>query len=315
MRKTITALQAFLEKFISLIFRPIIYFSKKIVLPGFQGVPLYDVGLFFIRGIRKSSITLRANALAFSVILSFVPGVLFLFTLIPYIPIPGLQEQIMESLKDALPDEAFYFIRDTIEDIVTEQRGELLSISFLISLYFASNGMIDVMTAFNQSSHAIETRNNFKKRLISIFLVLFLTLIMILSAALTTFSGFILDWLQEIGVIRDKLMVVLLHAGSWIILLMMLLTAFSTIYYLAPARRGSFPFFSAGSIFATILTIIFFILFGIYVDNSGAYNRFYGSLATIFVILVWLSLLALVLLIGFELNASIYSAHRRKKTT
>jgi membrane protein len=312
MNTFLARLIGFGEKILLLILSPVVFISKRLVLPGFKGVPLYDVGVFFLRGMRKSSISLRANALAFSVILSFVPAVLFLFTLIPYFPIPGLQEQVMVSLQEALPEEAFLTIRNTIEDIITNQRAELLSISFLISLYFASNGMLGVMTAFNQSAHVIETRTNFRKRLVAIFLVLVLSLLTILTAVITIFSGVVLGWLEDNGVIQDTMMVNLLHLGSWVMLFTLLLTAFSTIYYFAPAKRGSFPFFSAGSTIASIFTIGFFILFRLYVDNTNAYNRFYGSLETLFVILVWFNLMAFVLLIGFELNASIYSARRKK---
>jgi membrane protein len=107
---------------------------------------------------KKSSITMRANAISYSFIIAFVPAVLFLFTLIPYIPIVDLHESLMKTLQEVIPDEAFILLQSTIEDIITNQQSGLLSISFLVSLYFASNGVIAIMNAFNQSSHYIESR-------------------------------------------------------------------------------------------------------------------------------------------------------------
>jgi membrane protein len=294
------------------VFLPLIYLSRKIILPGFRGVPLYDVGVFFIKGSRKSSISLRANAITYSFIIAFVPAVLFLFTLIPYIPIHNLKESIMSTLDEILPDPAFLTIRSTIEDILTIQQGGLLSISFIISLYFASNGVIAIMNAFNQSSHSIETRSNIQKRAISILLVFILAVSIIISAGALAVSGILFYHMEDIGLINDSFTRFLLKGGQWLAILLTSLVSFSAIFYLAPAKRGSIPFFSAGSVLASLLSVIAFKLFIIFIENFSQYNRLYGSLGTLIIILMWINLTALVLLIGFELNASIYEASRRK---
>jgi membrane protein len=312
--KTITG---FVENIIRKAYRifvlPLILLSRKIVLPGFRGVPLYDVGLFFIRGIRKSSISLRANAITYSFIIAFVPAILFLFTLIPYIPISGLHDNVMESLREILPSAAYLTIFKTIEDIITNQQGGLLSLSFLISIYFASNGIIAIMNAFNQSSHSIETRTNFRKRLVSLILVFILALNIIISAGALAISSYLLYYIEGKGMISDNFTVILLKVGQWITILLTSLIAFSSIFYLAPARRGSFPFFSAGSILAAILSVITFKIFIIFIENFSNVNKFYGSLGTLIVLIMWINLTALMLLIGFELNASIYEAKKNGK--
>ena len=297
-----------LTKLFRLILLPLLILSRKIYLPGFRGVPLYDVGLFFIRGMKKSSISIRANSISYSFIIAFVPAVLFLFTLIPYIPVTGLEENIMLTLQEVIPNEAFILLRSTIEDIITNQQTGLLSISFLISLYFASNGVIAIMNAFNQSSHSIESRTAIKKHLVSLLLVFILAVNMIVSGAALALSSVLLYFMEGKGIISDNSTLFLLQAGQWVIILLTSLIAFSSIYYLAPAKKRIFPFFSAGSVIASLLSVISFKVFTIFIENFSNYNKFYGSLGSMIMIIVWINLTALMLLIGFELNASIYAA-------
>jgi len=301
-----------ITKLFRLIFLPLIILSHKIYLPGFRGVPLYDVGLFFISGMKKSSISLRANSISYSFIIAFVPAVLFLFTLIPYIPIANLEENIMGTLKEVIPDDAFVLLKSTIEDIITNQQTGLLSLSFLISFYFASSGVIAIMNAFNHSSHAIESRTSLKKVLISLLLVFILAVNMIVSGAALALSSVLLYFMEGKGIIGDNFTLFLLQAGQWIIILVTSLMAFSSIYYLAPAKKRIFPFFSAGSIIASFLSVVSFKVFTIFIENFTNYNKFYGSLGAMIMIIVWINLTALMLLIGFELNASIYAASRNK---
>jgi membrane protein len=218
----------------------------------------------------------------------------------------------MQTLKEVIPSEAFVVLRSTIEDIVSNQQTGLLSISFLISLYFASSGVIAIMNAFNHSSHAIESRTSVKKQLVSFLLVFILAMNMIVSGAALALSSVVLYFIEEKGLISDNFTLFLIQAGEWIIILLTSLVAFSSIYYLAPAKKRIFPFFSAGSILASFLSVISFKLFTIFIENFSNYNKFYGSLGTLIMIIVWINLTALMLLIGFELNASIYAASKNE---
>lgn len=300
--------KGFIKKLFRLFLLPLIVLSRKIFLPGFKGVALYDVGLFFIQGMQKSSISLRANSISYSFIIAFVPAVLFLFTLIPYFPVAGLEESIMLTMKEVLPKEAFILLRSTMEDIITNQQTGLLSISFLVSLYFASSGVIAIMNAFNHSSHSIESRTSIKKQLVSLLLVFILAVNMIIAGAALALSSVFLYFMESKGIISDDFTIFLLQAGQWVIILLTSLMAFSSIYYLAPAKKRIFPFFSAGSVLASFLSVISFKVFTIFIENFTNYNKFYGSLGAMIMIIVWINLTALTLLIGFELNASIYEA-------
>jgi membrane protein len=304
--------KALIKKLFRLIILPLIDLSKKIYLPGFRGVSLYEVGLFFFRGMKESSISMRANAISYSFIIAFVPAVLFLFSLIPYIPITDLEKNIMLTLQEVIPKDAFLLLRSTIEDIVTNQQTGLLSISFLISLYFASSGVEAIMNAFNQTSHSIESRTALKKQLVAFLLVFILAVNMIISGAALALTSIILYSMEERGIISDDFTLFLLQAGQWVIILLTSLFAFSSIYYLAPSKKRVFPFFSAGSVIASLLSVASFKVFTIFINNFTNYNKFYGSLGAMIMIIVWINLTALMLLIGFELNASIYMASRNK---
>ncbi len=293
----------------------IIALSKRIVLPGFEGIPLYEVISFFVKGLRRSSLISRANALSFSILLSIFPGILFLFTLIPYIPIEDLQETIMNTIENAIPYHTYKTVEKTIYGIISHHHGGLLSFGFFVSIYFSTNAMMGMMKAFNRTSHTIETRSNFKLRLISFLLIVIVTIIIIISSALLISSDLFLTSMQNHEIIGTDFAKFLINAGKWIITLFMIFIAISTIYYMAPASRKHFRFISAGSTLATLLSFLFVLGFNFYIDHFAQYNKLYGSIGTLIVLMLWINLNAIVLLIGFELNASIVVASRRKGKT
>lgn len=304
-----------IKKLTGIIRDKFIFVSKQIILPGFQGIPLYDVVVFFFKGINKSSLISRANSISFTFLLAIFPGILFFFTLIPYIPIENLQQTIMDTLQNALPEDAYNTVKDTIVGIVSLHHGGLLSIGFFIALYFSTNGMMGIMKAFNRTSHTIETRSNFKLRLISLLLVVIITVIVVFSAALLISTNYIIKYLAEVGKLESEFTALLISSGKWIVTLLMAFTAISTIYYLAPASRKDFKFISAGSSLATFLSFLFILGFNFYIEHFSQYNELYGSIGTLIILMLWINLNAIVLLIGFELNASIVDAKRRKKKT
>jgi membrane protein len=282
--------------------------SKKLVLPGFDGLPLYNVIDFFIQGIMKSSLTTRASALAFNFFLAIFPGLIFLFTLIPYIPIENFQDQLLHLMGDILPHNAYESVSSTIEDLITRQRGGLLSFGFLMAVYFATNGFNSMITAFNNSFHIAESRSVMMQFVVSISLVFIVTSLVFIAIALIIFSGITLNYFAEKGILQDSFQVFLLQAGKWFVVLCLLFFSFSFIYYIAPSKKSKFRFISAGSTLSTILSVITSLGFAWYVNNFGQYNKLYGSIGTIIVILLWMQFNSLILLIGFELNASIKNA-------
>ena len=291
----------------------IIKMSKKLVLPGFDGLPLYNVTGFFVKGLYEGYITSRASAISFNFFLAIFPSLIFLFTIIPFIPIENFQTTLLGLIHDFMPKTAYETVKETVEDIVTRPRGGLLSIGFILTLYFATNGINSLMEAFNNTYHAIETRSVFRQRLIAALLVFILSVLLIISIGLMTLSPIILSIIIPEKILESTFYSVLIWLLRWLVTLGTLFFAISFIYYLAPARRRDFRFISAGSSLATFLVILTTLGFNFYVDNFAKYNILYGSIGTLMIVLLWIYFNAISLLIGFELNASIYNAKKEKK--
>jgi membrane protein len=285
--------------------------AKKITVPFFDGLPLYDVALFFYKGIVDGAITTRASAIAFNFILAVFPAIIFLFTLIPYIPIENFQVELMKLIQSVLPDNAYLAIQDTIQDIVTQPRGSLLSVGFFAAFIFSTNGLVSIIVAFNGTIHAIETRNIVSLYLTAFGLSLILTTLTTLSVALITISQHSLEFLLSKQFIRSDWEIYLLLGGKWLVILLLFFFAFAFLFYYAPARKMRFRFISAGGTLATVLSILISVGFSFYINNFGKYNTLYGSIGTLVVVMLWFYFMALILLIGFELNASIWSAQSK----
>ena len=284
----------------------IINLSKKIILPGFQRLPLYDVAVFFIHGMKNGSIPMRASAVAFSFFLAMFPTIIFIFTLIPYIPIDNFQEQLLGLLEAFMPHNAYEAAKETILDIVTNQRGGLLSVGFISALYFSTNGFNALITAFNATHHDVGSRSPFQQRLISILLVVISTILMTVAISLIIGSQIALNFLFKEGQAAYYLILL----GRWIILFGLFYSLISFTYYLGPSRKSKWKFASAGSMVATILSVVMSVGFAYYVNNFGNYNKLYGSIGTLIVVLLFIYFNSLVILLGFELNASIHQAKR-----
>lgn len=285
--------------------------SKRIVLPGFEGLPLYSVAVFFFKGLYKGSITTRASSLAFNFFLALFPSIIFLFTLIPYVPIANFQDTLFELLKGIMPKTAFEASEDTIMDIIKNQHGGLLSVGFISALFFSTNGVSSMIDGFNNTYHAIESRSLLKQRLISLILVLITTLLLVLAIALIIYSAIILKALPLGHSSRY-----LIQIGRFVIVFLLLFMIISFNYYLGPANNKGWRFISAGSTFTTIMCLLTSLGFAWYVNNFGTYNKLYGSIGTLIIVLLWIYFNSIMLLLGFELNASIHSAGKtdRKKS-
>jgi membrane protein len=286
-------------------------YSKRVALPGFEGMPMYNVDDFFFTGIQRGSIVTRAQSLAFSFFLAIFPATIFLFSLIPYVPIQNFQDQLLLLIQNVLPKNAYESTRETIEDIIKHQRGGLLSLGFVFALYFTTNGFMALMRGFNSSYHEQEKRSPWKRRIVAVILTGILSVLLIIATVLIIFSEVTFKYLVKKAILKSKTQVVLILLGKWIVVFALFFFAISFLYYYAPAVRKKWKFISAGSTFATILTIMLSIGFAFFVNNFGQYNKVYGSIGTLIVILLWIYFNSLILLLGFELNASIDRAKNK----
>ncbi len=282
--------------------------AQRISLPGFYRIPLYDVVKFFSEGIRNGALTTRASSVAFNFVLALFPGIIFVFTLIPYIPIENFQTELLMLFENILPKNAFHFLESTLVDLVMRKNWGLLSFGALASLFFSMNGIHALIDGFNSSHHYVETRSWLMQRLISIALVFILATLVTSATLLIISSRSVLNMLVEQNILEFGITYYLIMIGKWVIIIGFHLVAISFIYYLAPARRPAWRFVSPGAIFATFLTIMASLIFSLFINNFGQLNKLYGSIGTLMVVLIWTYFNSLALIIGFELNASISSA-------
>ena len=288
-----------------------INYTKKAALPGFGDISIYDISNFFFIGIQKGSIVMRAQSLAFSFFLAIFPAIIFVFSLIAYIPIANLQADVMVLIQSLMPKEAFQWTKDTIEDIIRIQRGGLLSLGFIFALYFTTNGFMTMMRGFNSSYHIDEIRSPWQQRKTATVLTLILTTLTVVATTLILISGKATKFLVQKHILKSKTQVAMLLIGKWAVVLALLFFAISFLYYYAPAVKKRWTFISPGSTFATLLSILFSTGFAFFVNNFGRYNKVYGSIGTIIVVMLWIYFNSVSLVLGFELNASIDNAKRK----
>ncbi len=283
---------------------------RRLVLPGFDGVPISDVIRFVIKGFRKGVLVTRASSIAFNLLMALLPATIFIFTLIPFIPIPNFQKEIIELFENILPVNAFNFLETTIVDTVTNKSGALLLVMFLATIIFSTNGIHAIIHAFVVSAHNFKSRSWIHQRKISIILLFIVIMMIALAGFLVIFGKSVINYLVDLEILERSLVISIIVIIKWILVVLLLFMAISFLYYLAPAKRTDFRFISPGSMLATILFIITSLGFSSYVNHFGQYNKLYGWIGTLMVILIWLYLNAIALLIGFELNVSIKEARK-----
>jgi len=275
-------------------------------LPLFEGLSLYDVSLFFFKGIAEGRIPNRAASVAFSFFLALFPGLLFLFSLIPYFPIEDLEQEVFYTFQRILPPDTYDAARSTIDDVLTNKRSDVLSFGALLALFFATNGVNAIITNFSHSYHQLESRIFWKQQIAAIILTIVLSILFLFGLTLIIFSSDVINAILKFFYL-DEISPFLIESVRFLLMVLTVLMAITLLYNFGPSSERDWRFISPGSILATVLIIASSAGFSFYVGNFGQYNKLYGSIGTLIVILLWIYINAMVLIIGFELNASIAS--------
>ncbi|MBU0713122.1 YihY/virulence factor BrkB family protein [bacterium] len=255
-------------------------------------------------GFTKGSLVTRASAAAYNLFLALIPSLIFLFTLIPFVPIKNFQPELLAMIYDFIPESVYRVLESTIVDVVTKKSGVLLLIMFVATIVFSSNGIHALISAFNISQHSFETRTWLTQRMVSVVLVTLISVMLLSSVSLIIFSKIGINHLVKLQIIRVNITYHLLLFGRWLIVTSLLFFAVSFLYYLAPAKKTGWRFLSWGSAMATFMVIISALVFSFYVNHFGQYNKLYGSIGTLMVVLLWLYLISISLIIGFEMNVA-----------
>ena len=311
----------------------VINWSKSRSMWGFFDIPIYDVISFVITEIKKDKLITRANSIAFSFFLSLFPGLLALFTLIPLV-LPLFEQFILPFISEELivrttgevniqatllnqinailreieviPLNAIDTFNHFAEDLLLQPRFGLLSVGFILALFFASNGMMQLMRGFEKSWHksAFMQRTALYKRIISFRILFTLSGVVILSILSIIIGNFVFPYLFQ----KMRISVATFYVLSilrWVLTLILFYTGIALTYRIGIPTRKKVNFFSVGATLATFLSIVSSLIFALYIDSFNRYNELYGSIGTVIVIMLWIQINAFILLIGFELNASI----------
>ncbi len=283
----------------------IIYESKKIIIPGFKGLPLYDVVKFFFQQINKIGLNERAAAISFNLIQALPAALLFLFSIIPYLPESlNVKGQILGLLKDLTPNSTTYtLIQNLITELFKKHMG-VFSFGFILLMYYSSNAMIGVIKAFDKS---ISQKKDFffHQRWRAIQLTAILISLILASALVLIGQEQLASILKDVFHFTKKTSIPWWNAVRWIIIFAVLFFGIAFIYKFAPSVKKRWDIFSPGSILATVLTLLSTLVFSYWVNHFASYNRIYGSIGTMLIIMLLIYFNSLILLIGFELNVSI----------
>lgn len=257
-----------------------------------------------MKEIGRNNIFIGAAALAHYLMLSIFPAMIFLLSLLPYLPTPGLYQEIMGILDQALPGDTAKMFTGTVAEIVGEKRQGLLSIGALLTIWAASNGMYATMQELNMTYGVPESRSFLRVRGTAVLLTIGFGFLVIGSFVLIMIGEWAQTWLATTFEWSAPLLGAF-NFARWSIVLMALVLALAITYYFGPDVKQRFRFITPGSALGTLLIIVTSLGFKIYVENFGDYNATYGSLGAVIVLMVWLNLLGMIVLLGSEINALI----------
>jgi membrane protein len=313
----------------------VIHWAQKTSFPGFAGVPLYDILVFLYNESRREKLMNKVNSMAYSFLLALFPFFLFLFTLIPLLPIKGFQDILMRELQPFIPDAIEPFLFKALRDVISIPRNGLLSISFIMALYFSTNATQAMMLGFEKSySLTFRPRNFWQKRLDALRLVFLVAILLISSIIILIFGNeiwrglinyfsrtkFVIDnplsdtkqnWVINFLFLEDYSWMVF-GVFKWIISLCLFQGIFALIFRYGPALKQRFKLFSPGTTLATISSIVISLIFSAMVNRFGSFHLIYGPIGALIITLLYIQLNCFIIVSCFELNASI-AIHRDLK--
>ena len=304
------------------IVRWLVILLKRIRLRAFEGMSLFDLVVLYARGIIRGALSTRASAISFSLFMALFPLLIFIITLIPYL-IPYVQigdgnfeTQFLHFLETLLPDASKDYILDTYQELKNQRRGGWLSSSFLISIVLLANGVNAIFEGFETSYHIELTRNFFRQYAYALMVGLILSVLLILGAVVYMyFEFYVLAYLQGIttGTVLTDFKpgdLTWIRIGQVLVFVILTYLTTSVLYYFGTMEGKKARFFSYGALMTTLLILLTSYLFGIYIESFARYNELYGALGGLLILMVYIWLNSNILLLGFELNATLNYLHK-----
>ncbi|ACM20951.1 ribonuclease BN family protein [Geotalea daltonii FRC-32] len=245
-----------------------------------------------------------AAAMAYYLLFALFPFFLFLTTLIGYLPIPGLLDFILTTMQRFLPEQAFSLVQDNVKSLFGNKQGGLLSLGFVLALWTSSNAITSIMDIMNRLYQVQEGRPFWKVRLTAIALVTVLSVLFILSLVLLMFGpklGSFIAGITHLGHFFEILWNILIAPAT----LFMLMLAIAIIYYFTPDVEQNWKWISPGAVIAIPVWVLASLAFSFYVNNFGSYNKTYGSIGAVIILLFWLYISGFIILAGAEINSAV----------
>ena len=278
--------------------------AKKIIFPGLEGLSLYDLWEIYSVGIIKGTFSTRAGSIAFSFFMAIFPFLLFILNLIPYVWfIDDFQLEVLAFMDTLLPPQTSEFFNEIFADIVNNPRGGLLSITFILSIFLMTNGINAIFTGFEFSYHTTINRSIIRQYLVALGTSIIIALMLLLSVIAFVYLTYIIEDLKAIGIFSDNLYWA--QIGRYLVFVLLIYNAVAILYYFGTKEGRNSRYFSVGAFFTTLLIMLTTFLFSIYIENFSTYNKLYGSIGALLILMVYIWINANILLLGFELNASI----------
>jgi membrane protein len=286
---------------------------QRLTLPGFERVPVLKVLQLVLKEIFSPVLMLRAKAIAFSFFLALFPSIIFLFSLLPYVPIDNFANEIIGYLKRVAPNkEMVNLFLPIVNDILGQPKVGVLSIGFLLIIFFMKNGVITMMQSFNVHFDHKDPFLFVKNQIKSIILTLIILFLFVSTIFLLVLGKTIMTFIFNFFDYDGQFLVVLIDFLRYAISISLNVLVVSILYNYGPALKIQQRFITPGSILATTLIIGVSLLFSKYIIHFGNYNKLYGSLGTIMLTMIWLYWNSMAILIGFEINRSIYFLKSKK---
>lgn len=286
--------------------------AHRVILPGVNGASLYEVGKFFFSELRNSRLPERAAAVTYNFLMAMPPTFLFLFSLVPYLPLKNVQQTILSTIELLSPNKGIYTnVHNVALDFMNKQHRDVLSYGLVLVLFFSSNGIMGLMRSFDKSMSVYVKRTGLQRRWTAIKLTVVVIGIIIAGLAVLIFQS------RDLNPYIHKTFhsVIAVKAVSFVILALLVFFTISIIYRYGPSLKDRFSFVSAGSVFATIMSVIVTSVFFFLVNNFINYNKIYGSIGTLIAFMVWVWLNTVIILLGYELNVSILLGRLSKEET
>lgn len=285
------------------VIRQIILFCKKINLPGFGGLSVFDLIKTYIYGIIEGTFSTRAGSIAFSFFMALFPFLLFLLNLIPYVPIDNFQEKFLLFIDGILPPQTSEFFIPIIEDISANPRGGLLSIVFILTIFLMTNGINAIFSGFEYSYYVTINRNFFKQYIVALVVSVFLALMLLVTVVIIVYSEYIIGTLKSEDFISND--VFWISTFRYLIFVILVYMEIAILYYYGIKEGKTIRFFSIGALVTTLLFMLTTYFFGIYIENFSNYNELYGSIGALLIMMLYIWINSNLLLLGFELNATL----------